>query len=243
LNSSSKRKRSEHDDWIARLRRVCAREFQWNHHLFSRVLFEYLRFMTLKANVKDTGGDKPLRLSPGRLVDCLWHMHILDSYHYARFCAQIAEENGCFFHHDPLGNCDENKIERNARVATTCLAYRARYDGEKPPTDIWGVEFNEDFADAARSEEDAKEAKVPNSAIRILLEDNVGNRLQWKLQSQKPFLYALEASLAHFGYELNAVAFIGPDGWPISPTKRCTPANFGLRDNDKISVMERQCGC
>jgi hypothetical protein len=53
---------------------------------------EYKRF--LQMMIDDSG----VWLTPSKLVDELWHRHMLDSVNYSSFCERVA---GCFLHHTP----------------------------------------------------------------------------------------------------------------------------------------------
>src|ERR1700721_1103138 len=62
---------------------------------------EYRRFLTLRKRYPG------VRLVPSRLIDRVWHYHILDTSKYTRDTKRIFGE---YLHHDP-GN--KTKLERN----------------------------------------------------------------------------------------------------------------------------------
>ncbi len=83
-------------------------------------LVEYARFMALKVKTHDWDA---LLLSPSPRVDAIWHMHVLDTRHYAAYCARIMRvpTGPGLIHHDPAG-ADPTALaaaERQVRYART----------------------------------------------------------------------------------------------------------------------------
>eukprot|EP00611_Tribonema_gayanum_P015334 TRINITY_DN27168_c0_g1_i1.p1 TRINITY_DN27168_c0_g1~~TRINITY_DN27168_c0_g1_i1.p1 ORF type:complete len:289 (+),score=41.74 TRINITY_DN27168_c0_g1_i1:70-936(+) len=96
------------------------------------VLHEYLRFIVLKLQAKDTSGSP--RLSPSPLVDEMWHCHLLDTESYASFCQEIG---GGFIHHR-LGGMADDPAAKQERLAKTTAAYE-QYFGSAPPARVWAT--------------------------------------------------------------------------------------------------------
>lgn len=94
----------------------------------SRVQREYIKFLKLKAHVKDFDG---VLLLPSEPIDAFWHHHILRTKHYAQVCNVLA---GQMIHHNPLGKQDD--IARMKRYKRTLQEYVKLYQQE-PPSDIW----------------------------------------------------------------------------------------------------------
>ena len=64
----------------------------WNENRSSRAVEEYKRFLYLNAAYPDQ------RIVPNRIVDDVWHVHILDTRKYAADCDALF---GYFLHHSP----------------------------------------------------------------------------------------------------------------------------------------------
>ena len=83
------------------------------------VLVAYKQFLVLKAENDDFDATK---MSPPPVVDQMWHLHILDTRHYADSCLQAF---GRVMHHDPDGSVD--LAARAARIGSTYLALTTRF--------------------------------------------------------------------------------------------------------------------
>lgn len=83
------------------------------------VVFDhYIKFIVLKMLEKDFEAAK---LSPGNIIDEMWHLHILDTVDYAKMCGNT------FIHHEPLPQSGEQRLER---LTNTALAFRAHFNEE-----------------------------------------------------------------------------------------------------------------
>eukprot|EP00816_Leptocylindrus_hargravesii_P004951 CAMPEP_0196804820 /NCGR_PEP_ID=MMETSP1362-20130617/4492_1 /TAXON_ID=163516 /ORGANISM="Leptocylindrus danicus, Strain CCMP1856" /LENGTH=239 /DNA_ID=CAMNT_0042177341 /DNA_START=121 /DNA_END=840 /DNA_ORIENTATION=- len=71
-------------------------------------------------------------LSPSPMIDKVWHMHILDTRSYKRYCDDKA---GHFIHHDPDGGLDVEA--RRRRIETTKIAVQARYGRDSLYDNVW----------------------------------------------------------------------------------------------------------
>jgi hypothetical protein len=74
------------------------------------------------------------QVTPSKLVDELWHAHILRSPAYFQFCLQHAP-GGRYVHHEPHFDKPHNYHEPG--FAETVKAYAAQFGC--PPRDVWGV--------------------------------------------------------------------------------------------------------
>ena len=83
-------------------------------------LLDYRRFLTLHLEQPD------LPLVPTRVIDAVWHAHILDTWNYARDCHDVF---GHFLHHDPsLGGGDAADVARlQALFARTTAIWEVRF--------------------------------------------------------------------------------------------------------------------
>ena len=71
-------------------------------------------------------------LSPSLMIDKVWHMHILDTRSYQRYCENKA---GRFIYHNPDGGLDVEA--RRRRIETTKIAVMARYGRAELDNDVW----------------------------------------------------------------------------------------------------------
>jgi uncharacterized protein (TIGR04222 family) len=106
--------------------RRLARENGWSAAYTRRVVREYKRFLTLAVTTTHA-------VSPSEPVDQAWHLHVLYSARYRRFCAEVL---GCRLDHGPS---DGGSAEREHFVRAyeqTLVSYQQRF-GEPPPPDVW----------------------------------------------------------------------------------------------------------
>eukprot|EP01043_Picozoa_sp_COSAG02_P029112 COSAG02_NODE_1797_length_10902_cov_25.030177_8_plen_678_part_00 len=88
---------------------------------------EYKKFLRLMIDQNNEW------FTPSKLVDELWHRHILDSERYMEFCQQVAGE---YLHHVP--HYGKPHAYHNPGYATTLKAYETKF-GEAPAENIWGI--------------------------------------------------------------------------------------------------------
>ena len=95
---------------------------------------EYKRFQRMMIE------DRGKWYTPSKLVDELWHRHMLDSKKYAAFCQRVA---GYYLHHTPYYG-EPSTFEswvaelRGHDPAGTLEAYQSKW-AEAPPVQIWGT--------------------------------------------------------------------------------------------------------
>jgi len=106
--------------------RVLARENGWSETYTRRVVKEYKRFLTLAVTTKHV-------VSPSDPVDQAWHLHVLHSARYRRFCAEVL---GRRFDHAPSDG-SRAQHEYLACAYEQTLARYSQLFGELPPSDIW----------------------------------------------------------------------------------------------------------
>jgi hypothetical protein len=98
-------------------------EYGWDDEFVDTAVNEYWRFLYLnKTNPKKT-------LVPGKVVDKVWHDHILHTRDYIDFCTKYFGE---YFHHDPR---DQSSDKMNDMTGTLDL-YRENF-GHDAPRKFW----------------------------------------------------------------------------------------------------------
>ena len=78
----------------------------WNSDKFQIAVSEYKRFLTLKRLYPG------LSLSPTKLMDAVWHSHILDTKQYHLDCGRIY---GKYLHHSPQFGLSKNSQQTEAK--------------------------------------------------------------------------------------------------------------------------------
>jgi uncharacterized protein (TIGR04222 family) len=117
--------------------RRLARDNLWSHVYAQRVVREYKRFALLAATC-----GRPV--TPSDQVDQAWHLHLLYTESYARFCAEVLRVP---LHHRPTQGGPDEALKFRAWYERTVELYRDRF-GEPPPSDIWppaDQRFSEDM--------------------------------------------------------------------------------------------------
>ena len=94
-----------------------------------RHVAQYIRFLAIKAVVYDS--------TPSKLIDGVFHCHLLYTRSYQRFCAAAALGTpGGFIHHDPTPRGYAAAERSKAQYANTLRLYTAAFR-EPPPDDLW----------------------------------------------------------------------------------------------------------
>jgi hypothetical protein len=75
----------------------------WNHHEHKEAEAEYVRFLTLKMIHPEAS------LAPSKLIDTVWHAHILNTEQYHEDCNTLF---GKYLHHVP--HLEEEKSDENS---------------------------------------------------------------------------------------------------------------------------------
>ncbi|GAB4093681.1 glycine-rich domain-containing protein [Flaviaesturariibacter terrae] len=104
-----------------------ARKLGWNHGFALRALVEYKKFVYL-------GIISDFVVTPSRVIDQVWHEHLLFSRGYRGFCDDVI---GCAFEHEPeLTPFDDQTACFRAQYTDTLNLYRSEF-GYEPSMDIW----------------------------------------------------------------------------------------------------------
>ena len=88
---------------------------------------EYKKFLRLMVD------EKGAWFTPSKLVDELWHRHMLDTVAYCKFCARV---NGDYLHHTP--HYGKPHSYHDPGFMATLQAYKDKF-ADTPPNAIWGT--------------------------------------------------------------------------------------------------------
>ena len=106
-----------------RLRFKIMKEEEWPEEKCIRAESQYRKWLTVKKE------NPNVDIVPSKFIDEFWHMHILDTYSYAKDCENVF---GYFLHHYPYFGIYGKEDEQNLHDAfeETCKLYEERF-GEK----------------------------------------------------------------------------------------------------------------
>ncbi len=105
------------------------RKLGWTTGFARRAIAEYKKFVYL-------GVTSDFIVTPSKVIDQVWHEHLLFTQAYASFCRQVLWTE--FNHHPELVPTDEQTGAFRAQYQATLDRYRREFNAE-PPEDIWGV--------------------------------------------------------------------------------------------------------
>ncbi len=103
-----------------------ARENRWTTEYTAQVIREYRRFLLLVTVSEEL-------MSPSDAVDQAWHLHLLDTRNYRRFCRNVL---GRRLEHTPSRGGQDEHAKFDAAYARTLERYRQTFS-EEPPPDVW----------------------------------------------------------------------------------------------------------
>ena len=106
-----------------------ARKLHWNRAFAMRAIGEYKKFLYL-------GLVADFPVTPPRVIDQVWHEHLLFSRGYREFCDQVLGRE--FDHHPELIPVDEQTERFKAQYDATLALYQTEFDSE-PPAAFWGT--------------------------------------------------------------------------------------------------------
>lgn len=112
-----------------------ARKHGWKNAFAIHAVEEYKKFVYL-GTVSD------FQVTPSKIIDVVWHEHILFSKAYREFCQEVIQEP--FDHHPELFPMQDLTGRFNAQYLDTITLYKTEFDQE-PPVAIWGdTKFDRD---------------------------------------------------------------------------------------------------
>jgi len=105
-----------------------ARKHGWKNKFTLQALNEYKKFVYL-------GIVSDFQVTPSRVIDVVWHEHILFSKAYRDFCTEVVLQH--FDHHPELVPVTDQTGRFSAQYLDTIDLYKKEFDVE-PPAAIWG---------------------------------------------------------------------------------------------------------
>jgi hypothetical protein len=105
-----------------------ARKHGWKNSFALRALDEYKKFIYL-------GMVSDFEVTPSKIIDTVWHEHLLFSKAYRQFCQEIAGRP--LDHHPELVPMEEQTGRYSAQYLDTITLYQKEF-GLQPPASIWG---------------------------------------------------------------------------------------------------------
>ena len=106
-----------------------SRKLGWTHAFSLRAIEEYRKFVYL-------GVVSDFIVTPPKVIDQVWHEHLLFSRPYREFCRDVLERD--FDHNPELVPSDEQTEAFHRQYAATLEFYRDEFN-VMPPVDIWGT--------------------------------------------------------------------------------------------------------
>ncbi|MFY7839252.1 MAG: glycine-rich domain-containing protein [Lacibacter sp.] len=110
------------------------RKHQWGTNFAMFAIHEYKKFVYL-------GVISNFQVTPSKVIDVVWHEHLLFTKPYRDFCENIIQHN--FDHHPELIPIDEQTEQFAEQYVKTLLLYRTEF-GKDAPVEIWSLpKFND----------------------------------------------------------------------------------------------------
>lgn len=122
-----------------------ARKLDWKPRFALQAIGEYKKFVLL-------GVTSDFAVTPSKVIDQVWHEHILFSRAYREFCRDVLERD--FDHNPELVASDQQTDTFKAQFDATIAAYEREF-GVPPPSEVWGTpKFRKDDKTKRRSHAD-----------------------------------------------------------------------------------------
>lgn len=106
-----------------------AKKHGWPNRMTLKAVTEYKKFVYL-------GVISDFHVTPSKIIDVVWHEHLLFTKAYREFCADVIEYE--FDHHPELMAMEDQTGRFNAQYSDTLELYEAEF-GIAPPEAIWSV--------------------------------------------------------------------------------------------------------
>ncbi len=106
-----------------------ARKLRWSVPFALRAIDEYKKFVYL-------GLVAEFPVTPPKVIDQVWHEHLLFSRGYRAFCADVLRRD--FDHHPELVPLEEQTSVFRSQYEATRELYRTEFNRE-PPAECWGI--------------------------------------------------------------------------------------------------------
>lgn len=104
-----------------------SRKFNWKKKFAMKAIWEYKKFVYL-------GVISGFRVTPSKVIDQVWHEHILFTSGYRKFCKDVIQYE--FDHHPELVAVDRQMLELESQYIQTIQLYKKEF-GIEPPNEIW----------------------------------------------------------------------------------------------------------
>ncbi|RYD95438.1 MAG: hypothetical protein EOP50_07985, partial [Sphingobacteriales bacterium] len=128
-----------------------ARKLGWKHRFACRAVLEYKKYVYL-------GVISDFVVTSSRVIDQVWHEHLLFSRGYRSFCNEVI---GRPFEHEPeLMPAENQTVIFRAQYADTLELYRAEF-GYEPPADIW---YDAKFDNGENTGKSSRKQKATNTS-------------------------------------------------------------------------------
>jgi len=111
-------------------------EMNWDDAFTELAIVEYKKFMVLSSLFPEDG------MTPSLHIDTVWHMHLLYTRSYQRFCREVL--NCSFLHHEPSTGGEEQEVMHKGSYRQTLDKYAGAF-GMQPDQKIWGARIRPDL--------------------------------------------------------------------------------------------------
>lgn len=128
-----------------------SRKLGWKKNFALRAIWEYKKFVYL-------GVVSDFSVTPSKIIDQVWHEHLLFSAGYRKFCSETIQYN--FDHNPELVSVDSQSDAFRSQYLYTIEAYEKEF-GHKPPAEIWDTTK---FKDAPKKKKIEKEKVYDSSS-------------------------------------------------------------------------------
>ncbi|MCE9627919.1 MAG: hypothetical protein K8R56_08385 [Candidatus Eisenbacteria bacterium] len=106
-----------------------SRKLGWSTRFALQAIEEYRKFLYL-------GMVAPFTVTPPKVIDQVWHEHLLFTRGYREFCDQVLRRD--FDHHPELMPDEAQTAGFEAQYDATCELYQEEFD-RVPPAAFWGT--------------------------------------------------------------------------------------------------------
>jgi hypothetical protein len=106
-----------------------SRKLKWKKTFAMKALWEYKKFVYL-------GVISDFSITPSKVIDEVWHQHLLFSSGYRKFCKDVIHYD--LDHNPELVAVDSQSQAFQSQYFQTIALYKREF-GVKPPDDIWGT--------------------------------------------------------------------------------------------------------
>lgn len=132
-----------------------ARKHNWKNRFAMKALAEYKKFVYL-------GIISDFQVTPSKVIDIVWHEHLLFSKAYRDFCNEIIQQP--FDHHPELLPVKDQTGSFSAQYLDTIELYKKEFDLE-PPAGIWGdTKFDKELQQKGNYYSNKKKRNSNNSS-------------------------------------------------------------------------------